>query len=102
MIDLVFITIWLGIMTYWAYCHFSFRSALKSYEPEMYKANSDWSPLKYTTGFAWIDLALSNGYSMSANDEVVKAGDRLKRAYELKFKLIGYGLLLSSLWFAVS
>jgi len=102
MSDFVFSIIWLGILGYWIYCHVSFRAALKSYEPEMYKENSEYSPLKYSAGFAWIDLALSNKYSRSNSIEVVKSGERLKKAYEAKFKFVGYGLLLSSVWFAFS
>ena len=96
--DLIFVVIFGSIFAYWIYCHVSFRSALKTYEPKMYEENRKWSPLHYTAGIAWVDLALSKGYLNSSCSEVVKSGDRLAAAYEAKFKFIGYGLLLSSFW----
>lgn len=102
MSEFVITTIWLSIMSYWVYVHVHFRIALRVYEPELYRSNDDWSPFKYATGFAWVDLALSNGHARSGNAEVVKAGNRLKYAYEMKFRIIGYGIGLSSVWFAVS
>lgn len=68
----------------------------------MSKANSGWSPLKYSTGFACFDFALSGGYKRSEHTSVVNAGNKLVKAYEVKFKLFGFGVLLSCIWFALS
>lgn len=68
----------------------------------MFKANSGWSPLKHTTGFACFDFALSGGHKSSEHDSVVTAGNKLVKAYEAKFKIVGFGLLLSCIWFALS
>jgi len=102
MVDAIFIAIWMGISIYWIYVHFKFYKELKSKEPEMYKANSGWSPLKYSTSFAYIDFALSGGHKRSLHATVISSGNRLVKAYDAKFKIIGFGLGLSSLWFAAS
>ena len=93
--DVIILLIWLSICGYWLYLHLHFHSVLKANEPELYKANSGWSPIKYTTGFACFDLALRNGHKQSKNIHVVQAGNNLVRAYEVKFKVMGYGLLIS-------
>lgn len=102
MVDTVFISIWLTICAYWVYVHARFYTALKRHEPKLYKENSDWSPMKYATGFAYIDFALSGGHNKSENALVISSGNKLVQAYEAKFKLIGYGFFLSSIWFAIS
>ena len=102
MSDIVFIIIWVSILANWGYLHIRFCNELKSHEPELYKANSDWSPLKYATGSACFDFALSGGHKSSEHKSVVLAGNKLVKAYEAKFKFIGYGFFLSSIWFSVS
>ena len=102
MADIVIIIIWVSICSYWAYLHFHFYRKFKSQEPAIYKENSGWSPLKYTTGFACFDFALSGGHKSSSHESLVIAGNKLVRAYEAKFKFLGFGLLLSFIWIAMS
>jgi hypothetical protein len=102
MIDIVLIIIWVSICFYWAYLHFRFYRVFKNREPAIYKENSGWSPLKYSTGFACFDFALSGGHKSSDHESVVTAGNRLVKAYDAKFKFVGFGLLLSCVWFAVT
>ena len=102
MSDVVLILVWVSICGYWVYLHIRFYLELKNKEPSVYKANSAWSPLKYTTGFACFDFALSGEHKNSSYESVVVAGNRLVKAYEVKFKVLGIGFFLSCLWFALS
>lgn len=101
MIDTMFILIWLAICGYWVYVYVRFYKALKLYESKLYKENSGWSPLKYASGFAYVDFALSGGHKQSGNAHVVNSGKRLVQAYEARFRIIGYGLLCSCIWFLI-
>jgi hypothetical protein len=100
--DLLIFIIWISILGYWIYLHFSFWQALKTEDPEMYRSNSSWSPLKYSAGFAWIDLALTNKHVNSNSKSVVLKGNRLRHAYDIKFKIIGFGLLFSLVVFVIA
>lgn len=100
--EIIPIIILLGLPTYWVYLHISFRAALKREDPALYGSYSNWSPVKYTYGFALIELVLTNKHLSSSSEKVINVGNRLRRAYELKYKVIGLLLFLSALWVGVS
>lgn len=100
--DLLIFIVWISILGHWIYLHFSFWQSLKAEDPEMYKKHSSWSFIKYSGGFAWIDLALSNQHTKSNSPNVISKGNKLRRAYDLKFKIMGLGLLVSVVIFALT
>ena len=100
--DIVPIIIFLVLPSYWVYLHLSFRATLKKEDPSLFRNYKEWSPLKYSSGFAWVELVLTNKHLSSLSVNVVNSGNRLCRAYELKFKVIGVLLVISVLWVALS
>ena len=100
--DEVFILIWLGVFAYWVFVHISFSAALRRHEPDMYRKHSGWSPVKYATGYSFVDFALSGGHKKSESKKVVNSGNRLVKAHELKITIISYGIFLSSIWVALT
>lgn len=100
--DLLIILVWFSICLYWLFLHFSFWLTLKGEDPEMYQSHSSWSPFKYSVGFAWVDLVLSNKHVNSNSKNVVIKGNKLRHAYNIKFKIIGFGLLFSLIVFVVA
>ena len=100
--DVIIFLTWLGIYGYWFYLHFNFYQLLKTKDPALYDLNSGWSPFKYSTSFACFDLALKGAHKQSNDTDVIKAGDKLVKAYEIKFKLFGFGLLFSFIIYAIA
>ena len=97
--ETLFVASWIVILGAWVYLHVSFKRSLQKHEPELYRANSGFSPLKYTSGFAWIDLVPSNGHVVSSSDDVISKGARLRKAYELRFLFVGLlFLVFPALW----
>ncbi|GEM_PF-5852877 len=95
---LVTFFVWL---IHWLYVHLDFYRVFKHYEPELFKHNCEWSFLKYSTGSALFDFALSGKFKISENDLVITAGERLVKAYDVKFKIIGFTIVFFLLWFVV-
>lgn len=102
MIETVLVSLWLSICAYWIFVHVKFYTALKRHEPELYKENSRVSPTKSATGFGYVDFALSGGHKKSENKNVIKSGERLVHAYEVRPKVLGYGFFFMAIWFGVS
>ena len=102
MVNVIAGSLVLLLLAYWFYVHILFKAALKEHEPELYQNNADYSQTRFTVGFAFIDIALSGQYRKSKSADVKRSGKRLVRAYEVKSKLVGIGLLatpaLIALW----
>ena len=77
----VLVILFFCALAYWLYVHASFAKTLKNEDPELYKKHSAFSPLRYTCGFAWIQLVLTNKHKQSKSQLVVSMGNRLRKAY---------------------
>lgn len=94
--EFLLIALWAGIVLHWLFIHFRFKRVLKKNDPSLYQAHSQKSFLKYTSGRAWIDLALDGGHQNSSCDRVVKYGNRLKSSYDnLLGRVVMFFILLA-------
>ena len=91
--DLAIGVIFLAVSGYYWYVHFRFWKLLKSEAPEVYKKHSNFSPIRYVGGFAWLDYALQRKYLELKNNRITDAGELLCRVHLGLGTFVGYCLL---------
>jgi hypothetical protein len=101
-IDLALVALFILAAGYWGYIHLSFWRTLKAEAPEAYREHSEFNALKYTSGFGWIDYALSRKYRLLENRRITAAGDRLCRAYSIFTGSFAIGVMIVCLGFVIA